>query len=82
MDTWAFVKCSRIFDEQLDDTNSMFSKNLIFAKDQIDEANDFICGTMTIEGALLILKEEHYPIFDCANKCGKKVKDIFRLMLT
>src|SRR3989338_11622053 len=25
---------------------------------------------MTLEGALH-LKEEHYPIFDCANKCGK-----------
>jgi ribonucleoside-diphosphate reductase alpha chain len=26
---------------------------------------------MTIEGAPH-LKEEHYPVFDCANKCGKK----------
>src|SRR5207248_6921668 len=28
------------------------------------------CGTMTIEGAPH-LKPEHYPVFDCANKCGK-----------
>jgi ribonucleoside-diphosphate reductase alpha chain len=26
---------------------------------------------MTIEGCT-ILKHEHYPVFDCANKCGKK----------
>ena len=38
--------------------------------EQIDEANDYVCGTMTIEGAPH-LKPEHYPVFDCANKCGK-----------
>jgi ribonucleoside-diphosphate reductase alpha chain len=42
-----------------------------FTEDEIDAANDFICGTMTIEGAPL-LKPEHLAIFDCANKCGKK----------
>lgn len=30
-------------------------------------------GTMTVEGAPH-LKEEHIPIFDCANKCGRKGK--------
>lgn len=48
-------------------------KYLGFNDKQIDEANNYICGTMTIEGAPH-LKEEHYPIFDCANKCGKKGK--------
>jgi ribonucleoside-diphosphate reductase alpha chain len=42
-----------------------------FTGSQIDAANDYVCGTMTIEGAPF-LKEEHYPVFDCANKCGKK----------
>ena len=42
-----------------------------FTEDEIDAANDYICGTMTIEGAPL-LKPEHLPVFDCANKCGKK----------
>ena len=42
-----------------------------FTRKQIAEANEYICGTMTIEGAPY-LKEEHYPIFDCANKCGAK----------
>ena len=42
-----------------------------FKGSEIDAANDFVCGTMTIEGAPH-LKPEHYPVFDCANKCGKK----------
>ena len=41
-----------------------------FNRDEIEAANNYICGTMTIEGAPH-LKEEHYPAFDCANKCGK-----------
>ncbi|HVS91922.1 MAG TPA: vitamin B12-dependent ribonucleotide reductase [Mucilaginibacter sp.] len=42
-----------------------------YSKKQIAEANEYVCGTMTIEGAPH-LKKEHYPIFDCANKCGAK----------
>ncbi len=38
---------------------------------QLEEANDYVCGTMTIEGAPY-LKAEHYPVFDCANRCGNK----------
>ncbi len=41
-----------------------------FSKVEIEEANNVICGMMTIEGAPL-LKPEHLPVFDCANKCGK-----------
>lgn len=52
-----------------------FSFNLLealgFTEDEIDAANDYICGTMTVEGAPY-LKDEHLPVFDCANKCGKK----------
>jgi len=42
-----------------------------FTRARIAEANDHVCGTMTIEGAPH-LKEDHYAVFDCANKCGKK----------
>jgi len=42
-----------------------------FTEEQIDAANDYVCGTMTVEGAPY-LKEAHLPVFDCANKCGKK----------
>jgi ribonucleoside-diphosphate reductase alpha chain len=41
-----------------------------FTREQVAEANDYVCGTMTIEGAPH-LRPEHYPVFDCANKCGK-----------
>ena len=41
-----------------------------FTKAQIAEASQFVCGTMTIEGAPH-LRVEHYPVFDCASKCGK-----------
>src|SRR3954453_22898235 len=42
-----------------------------FTEEQIEAANDYVCGTMTIEGAPL-LKTQHLAVFDCANKCGKK----------
>ncbi len=42
-----------------------------FSKKEISKANDYVCGTMTVEGAPY-LKEEHLPVFDCANKCGEK----------
>ena len=46
-------------------------ESLGFTEDQIDAANDYVCGTMTVEGAPA-LKDEHLPVFDCANKNGKK----------
>ncbi len=45
-------------------------KFLGFSAAQIDEANDTIVGRMTVEGAPH-LRIEHYPVFDCANRCGK-----------
>lgn len=42
-----------------------------FTEEQMDAANDYVCGTMMLEGAPH-LKAEHLPVFDCANKCGKK----------
>ncbi|MGA2496766.1 MAG: hypothetical protein ABSH20_03440 [Tepidisphaeraceae bacterium] len=45
-------------------------RRLGFSKQQIDEANDVICGCGTVEGAPHI-KAAHLPVFDCANKCGK-----------
>lgn len=57
------------------DVYNDFSFNLLetlgYTDEQIEAANDYICGTMTVEGAPY-LKEEHYAVFDCANKCGKK----------
>ena len=44
-------------------------KALGLTSKQIDELNRVICGTQTVEGAPH-LKNEHLPVFDCANKCG------------
>ena len=42
-----------------------------FSDAEIEAANDYACGTMTVEGAPY-LKTEHLSVFDCANKCGRK----------
>jgi len=42
-----------------------------FSVEEIASANDYVCGTMTVEGAPF-LKDEHLSVFDCANKCGLK----------
>ena len=41
-----------------------------FTAQQIEEANDVICGRQTVEGAPH-LRTEHLAVFDCANVCGK-----------
>jgi ribonucleoside-diphosphate reductase alpha chain len=45
-------------------------KTLGYTTAEIEEATDHIIGRMTIEGAPY-LKPSHYPVFDCANRCGK-----------
>ncbi len=55
---------------QLVDPNFNMLSALGFTREEITKANDYICGTMTLEGAPG-LHEEHLPIFDCANKCGR-----------
>lgn len=57
--------------EQYNDWNFSLLEALGYTDDEIDAANDYVCGTMTVEGAPF-LKDEHLPVFDCANKCGKK----------
>jgi len=57
-------------EEQLNDFSFSMLQELGFSKAQISAANDYVCGTMTLEGAPH-LREEHYAVFDCANKCGK-----------
>jgi ribonucleoside-diphosphate reductase alpha chain len=57
----------------LNDPNFELHTALGFTRKQFDEANDHVCGTMTIEGAPH-LRPQHLPVFDCANRCGKKGK--------
>jgi len=44
-----------------------------FVQERIDAFMAALSGTMTVEGAPH-LKDEHLPIFDCANKCGRTGK--------
>ncbi|MFZ5691761.1 MAG: vitamin B12-dependent ribonucleotide reductase [Pseudomonadota bacterium] len=47
--------------------------HLGFTKREIEAANIHVCGAMTVEGAPH-LKLAHYPVFDCANPCGRTGK--------
>ncbi|MCR9085624.1 MAG: vitamin B12-dependent ribonucleotide reductase [Rhodobacteraceae bacterium] len=58
---------------ELNDPTFDMLKHLGFTKAQVEAANDHVCGTMTLEGAPH-LDPKHYPVFDCANPCGKKGK--------
>jgi len=48
-------------------------KHLGFSRQQVEAANNHVCGTMTLEAAPH-LKTQHYNVFDCANPCGKTGK--------
>ncbi len=41
-----------------------------FTPEEITAANEYVCGTMTLEGAPG-LKPEHLAVFDCATTCGR-----------
>jgi ribonucleoside-diphosphate reductase alpha chain len=56
--------------EQLADPALDVLSHVGFSKDDIEAANQYCCGTMTLEGAPH-LKDEHLNVFDCANPCGK-----------
>jgi ribonucleoside-diphosphate reductase alpha chain len=57
-------------DNQLNDFNFDMLAALGFTKSEIDAANIYCCGSMTVEGAPY-LREEHLAVFDCANACGR-----------
>ena len=73
-----FMKDSLGLSEEIyDDWNFNLLRELGFTREQIEKANEFCCGTMTLEGAPH-LDEKHLAIFDCANRCGKKGKRFIR----
>ncbi len=57
-------------DAQLNDFSFELLSFLGFSRKDIDAANVHVCGAMTLEGAPF-LKDEHLPVFDCANPCGR-----------
>ena len=59
--------------EDLDNVSYDILTELGFTRDQIEAANIYVCGSMTMEGAPH-LKDTHLPVFDCANPCGRTGK--------
>ena len=57
-------------EEQLNDVSFDLLAHMGFSREEIEAANVHVCGAMTLEGAPH-LKEEHLPVFDCANACGR-----------
>lgn len=65
-----FCKTLGATETQLNDPLFDLLTFLGFSKEDIEAANAYCCGTMTLEGAPE-LKDEHLPVFDCANPCGR-----------
>ncbi|SIT76680.1 vitamin B12-dependent ribonucleotide reductase [Pontibaca methylaminivorans] len=59
--------------DKLNDPGFDLLAHLGYSRADISAANDHVCGTMTLEGAPH-LDPRHYPVFDCANPCGRKGK--------
>ena len=57
-------------DDQMNHTRFNLVEELGFTQEEILAANDYCCGTMTVEGAPH-LQAEHLAVFDCANRCGR-----------
>lgn len=57
-------------EERLNDPHLSLLHEMGFSNNDIRLANDYCCGKGTIEGAPHI-KESHYAVFDCANRCGE-----------
>ena len=57
-------------EDQLNDMSFDMLNELGFGAAEIDAANTYVCGAMTVEGAPH-LRAEHLAIFDCANPCGR-----------
>ncbi|SHO61144.1 ribonucleoside-diphosphate reductase class II [Pseudoxanthobacter soli DSM 19599] len=64
------LKTLKIAREKLDDPSFELLAHLGFSKADIEAANIWCSGAMTLEGAPG-LKDEHLPVFDCANPCGR-----------
>ncbi|MGF1630077.1 MAG: vitamin B12-dependent ribonucleotide reductase [Kiloniellaceae bacterium] len=58
---------------ELEDVSFDMLSALGFTKEEVDAANAHCCGAMTLERAPGLL-DEHLPVFDCANACGRHGK--------
>lgn len=60
----------KISEAQLNDISFDLLSHVGFTKTDIESANNYCCGTMTLEGAPH-LKDSDIAVFDCANPCGR-----------
>ncbi len=58
---------------KLNDPSFDLLRHLGFTKREVEAANAHVCGTMTLEGAPH-LRRDDYHVFDCANACGRTGK--------
>ncbi|MBD3871631.1 MAG: adenosylcobalamin-dependent ribonucleoside-diphosphate reductase, partial [Acidobacteria bacterium] len=65
-----FLRRLEFTDEELADWSLDVLARLGFTAEEIEAANTWACGTMTMEGAPH-LSDKHLAVFDCANRCGK-----------
>ncbi len=65
----------KLSEDEFKDSSFNLLEQIGFSSDEIRQANDYVCGTMTLEGAPH-LKEEHMAVFDCANPCGRYGKRV------
>ena len=56
--------------DAMDDLDFDLLSAIGFTRSEIDAANLYCCGAMTVEGAPG-LADVHLPVFDCANPCGR-----------
>jgi ribonucleoside-diphosphate reductase alpha chain len=56
--------------EKLDDMSFDMLAELGFSKQDVEAANTYCCGAMTLEGAPHLMAH-HLPVFDCATPCGR-----------
>ena len=54
----------------MDDVSFDMLAALGFSRKEVEAANAYCCGAMTLEGAPH-LADEHLAVFDCANACGR-----------
>jgi ribonucleoside-diphosphate reductase alpha chain len=60
----------KLSDDELADPATDILSRLGISKPDVEKANVYVCGAMTLEGAPH-LRPEHYAVFDCANPCGR-----------
>lgn len=69
------VAASKSFNEWTAGVNPKLLKEKGWSKEQLQAIDIYVNGAQTVEGAPF-LKDEHLPIFDCANRCGVGVRFI------